>query len=185
MKTLIFDTETTGFPHNNVDLHHEVQPHLIQLATIIAEGSQVIDKWQTIIACPIEVPEGAYKVHGIDKLRSQHEGVTLVEALRLFEGKLSEVDRAVCHNTWFDFYIMRIAYARASFNAGKLNSIPTVCTMKTATGIVSSRWPKLDAAYKMLVDEEGFSNAHSADADALACYEVLLALEERNAVLRN
>ena len=38
-------------------------------------------------------------------------------------------------------------------------------------------------AYRALIDPEGFDAAHTADADAMACWEVLRELERRGVEL--
>ncbi len=58
--------------------------------------------------------------------------------------------------------------------------------MKSATdhcGFQKKKWPKLQEAYKALVNSDGFTGAHSADADAKACLEILRALEKKGAKL--
>ena len=45
------------------------------------------------------------------------------------------------------------------------------------------KWPKLEEAYKFLVDPAGFEDAHDALVDVKACAAVLDALEEMGAPL--
>lgn len=189
MITIVFDTETTGFPLWSAEIEDERQPHLVQLAVIMAKEDEIIHKWNTIVKCPIDVPEKAFAVHGIDKERSQREGVPLVLAVSKFNDLLLTADRAVCHNIRFDFRIMRYAYHRAGADRKALNRIDTVCTMKTATPVLKLpgkrgyKWPRMVEAYEALVDPAGFERAHSADADAMACWKVLRELEKRGVEL--
>lgn len=189
MIDLIFDTETTGFPLWKAPASDPGQPHLVQLAVIIAKGDELILKWDQIIKCPIEIPEEAANVHGITTERSQREGVDLTWTLVRFKKDLCAADRIVCHNINFDFKIMDYAYHRAELDVSMLHEKPHVCTMKTATPVLKLpsrrgyKLPKMIEAYKALVDPEGFGAAHTADADAMACWKVLRALEERGVEL--
>ena len=41
------------------------------------------------------------------------------------------------------------------------------------------KWPSLDESYRALVNPEGFTGAHDAMVDVMACAEVLWAAEDR------
>ena len=110
MIDIIFDTETTGFPLWKSPSEDPRQPHLVQLAALVAKGDELIYKWDSIIKCPIEIPKAAADVHGTTTERSQEEGIELFSAITKFDGLLRTADRAVCHNTNFDFKIMKYAY---------------------------------------------------------------------------
>ena len=184
MIDLIFDTETTGFPHRNSSIDYESQPHLVQLAVVMAKEDELMLTWDTIIKCPIDIPEEAVNVHGITTERSQAEGIDLKEAISKFDRLLLIADRVVCHNTNFDIKIMSYAYYRTGI-VNTLIDYRKVCTMRTATPIMKSlgkRWT-LQETYRSLVDEAGFGAAHTADADAMACWKVLRALEKRGVEL--
>ena len=181
MKSLVFDTETTGFPINSVALNDPAQPHLIQVAAILSIESMILAKFQTIIHCPIEVPEGAFKIHGISKEKSNAEGISLPAALTAFNNLASQADRVVAHNTVFDIKMLRIAYARAEMES-PLHDLPKACTMKTVTPLLrrlGKRWT-LDSSYRHFVDSSGFSDAHDAMADTMACFKLMNALKEKN-----
>ena len=189
MLSLIFDTETSGFPLWKSPPSDPNQPHLVQLAALMTKGDEIISSYDTIVSCPVEISEGAAKVHGISTSRSRTEGVSSRQAVVKFDGIVSMADRIVCHNVEFDLLIMRAAYSRAEISTSVLDSKPTVCTMLTATSLLKLRgkrgykWPKLDEAFRALVDTRGFEGAHSADADTLACWKVLRALENKGVEL--
>lgn len=191
MKTLVFDTETTGFPRKNTPLQDECQPHLVQLATLLAEGEEILEQWSTLIFCPIMIPSEAFNVHGISTEVSRRDGLSLKDAVDLFRHRLKIADRVVAHNTSFDMQLMRIAFARLGLDESELFRAPRFCTMRTATPILQlpsprgrgHKWPTLQEAYKRLVDSAGFESAHSADVDTLACFKVMRALEEKGVQL--
>lgn len=184
MIELIFDTETTGFASNK-PLSDPTQPYLIQLAAICFKDGEEISSMNKIIKVPIEVPEGAFAVHGISQAKSQVEGVPLHEALVEFNAMLSCSDLLVAFNIAFDLKILLIAYARALYSIDLLDGIEKACTMKSAAhhfGFPSGR-VALKKAYAALVDPKGFSDAHDAMADTLACAAVYEVLKSRGAEL--
>lgn len=192
MLSFIFDTETTGFPIWRSPSSHPDQPHLMQLAGLLVRGDDVIKNWETLVRCPVAPEQKAFEAHSITQLATTEKGVDLREALRIFEGFLAEADRAICHNSGFDFRIMRIAYFKANMNQDRLLSIPQFCTMRAATPVLKLskpkgfgfKWPTLEEAYKGLVDTSGFSGAHDAAVDTDACFKVMLALENRGVPLK-
>lgn len=192
MITVVFDTETSGFPNWSKPDSDPAQPHLVQLAVVVADGDGVMVKWDTIVKCPFSatIAPGAEAVHGISADRSRREGIDLKEAIAKFDGYVQMADRVVCHNAKFDFKIMGAAYYRAGVPISMLITLPRVCTMLTATPVLKIhsnrgyKWPKLQEVYKTLVDEKGFDAAHSADADTFACWEVLCALEKMGVELQ-
>ena len=189
MIDLIYDTETTGFPLWKAPVSDSRQPYLVQLAVVLAKGDELILTWDRIVKCPIEIPEAASNVHGITTGQSQRHGHELESVMKEFDQMLASADRVICHNTSFDMIIMSYAYYRAGMNMESLEKLPSICTMKTATPVLKLpskrgyKWPKMIEAYKALVDPAGFDAAHTADADAMACWKVLLALEKRGVEL--
>ena len=191
MKTLVFDTETTGFAKFKSSPSDPKQPHLVQLATLTTSYDEILSEWNTIVYCPIDIPEGAARVHGITTDESRSRGASLSAVVAKFDSLLEGIDRVVCHNIRFDMKVILAAYHRAKLSSAKLLSVPAFCTMQTATPILKLpsshglyKWPTLTEAYKHLVDEAGFGGAHSADADTMACWKVLRALESKGVVMR-
>ncbi len=181
MTDLIFDTETTGFVHRSKSLVDPAQPYLVQLAAILADGDEILEKFCLIIKCPIEVPKDAFAVHGINMNMSQRLGLSPDVALKRLTLLANRADRMIAHNMGFDIKILAIAFARQNM---RLPQIKKICTMKSAhRHLKTIKWPKLQAAYRKLVAPEGFTDAHSADADAMACFKVLRALESKGAEL--
>ncbi len=189
MLTTIFDTETSGFPLWNAPDSDPRQPHLVQVAVIFVSSGGEVLKWDSIVKCPVEIAPGAVAVHGISTEQSQREGIELAEAVKKFDTYIQMAERIVCHNIKFDLKIMNAAYHRAGVSSKLLNELPRICTMLTATPVLKIhsargyKWPKLQESYCALVDKKGFDAAHSADADTLACWHVLRALEEKGVEL--
>jgi len=186
MLNLIFDTETTGFPFGSRPVDAIEQPYLIQLAILVTKADEIIRSWNCVVKCPIYIPEEATKVHGITTERMQKEGVNPTAVIDMFHKDLLIADRVICHNIDFDLKIMSYAYYRAGKDFTHLKEMPHVCTMRTAAPSqkLLGKRKSLSECYKGLVDPAGFPNAHSASADAMACWKILRELERRGVELK-
>lgn len=199
MIDLIFDTETTRFYNSKIPDDHPDQTELMKLGIIIAKGDEVILEWDKLVVTKNPPEDGALAIHGITHEMCLEAGLRLRDAVTFFHQRLFDIDRVVCHNAAFDFKVMRCAFAQTNtkienseehFNFSSLTSKPNICTMKTSTDLLKLpgrygkyKWPKLQEAYRALVDSEGFEGAHSAIEDVRACHRVLRALEARNVEL--
>ena len=192
MSILFFDTETTGFAKDKVPLDHPSQPHLLQLAAWLDDdGGNVRGAVNLLIAVgDIIIPDGAFAVHGISNQVANDFGVSPLTTLGIFHGLVSRADTIVAHNIDFDMKIMKIAYTRldklARFTAD-IQSKPQFCTKVAATDLCKLpspygrggyKWPTLDEAYRILVNAEGFSGAHDAMNDVMACRSLYYSLKQ-------
>lgn len=186
MNILFTDTETTGKWDFKASVDAPHQPHIIQLAAILDRDGRDATEFETLVHLPadVRIDEGALRTHGITAARALEEGMPLREALTIFQNMVSAADLLVCHNTDFDLKVLLAAYARA----GLISHIPSMrqyCTMRASTdvcripGKYGYKWPKLDEAYRVLVDPSGFEGAHSALADVRACRALYYALQQR------
>ena len=189
---LFFDTETTGFPQDKLPPDDPGQPHIIQIAAILDdENGDIKASMNMIINADCgPVPEGAYNVHKINEATYKKFGVSYLVALAPFNSLVKCADVIVAHNIAFDLKLLKTAYSRM----GKLErftsviqSKPQFCTMLATTDIVKIpsprgrggyKWPKLDEAYRVLVDSSGFTGAHDALEDVKACREVFYSLKK-------
>ena len=190
MNIFFFDTETTGFPRKDIPMHHEDQPHLVELAFIMLdqqEGGDLVevDQYETLVHCPVPISEDATAVHGITREKTLAEGVSLKEALERFISVMARADACAAHNAKFDQKILQISAARYMMVHGwkYLNDLagpkaPLYCTMLTAVPICKPKWPKLSEAYEILVDPAGFKGAHRALEDVKALVAVYAKLAE-------
>lgn len=186
MRTLIFDTETTGMV-NHKSPNHTIQPYPVQLACALIHDDKIQSMVSIIIDPGVPIEEGAAGVHGITNEIAEHVGMSMKAATGLFINFLNKADRIVGHNLDFDLIITEAMIVRtlANYDLDRFRQIPRVCTMLSSTdvckipGKYGFKWPKLDEAYKALVDPKGFSGAHDALMDVMACWKVLQKLEER------
>ena len=192
MRTLIFDTETTGLVNwREKDLRK--QPHLVQLGAILREGDEVRAELNLIVNPGVPIPKAASDVHGVDAGIAQRYGVAPLVAVSMFNNLLKLSDRIACHNIAFDFLVMRAAYKRFDRSAELLEKVPQVCTMLSSMDVVAIpnpnkhfggfKWPTLSEAHKFLFGED-FEGAHDAMADVRATDRVLVALENRGVTLK-
>jgi DNA polymerase-3 subunit epsilon len=188
---VFFDTETTGFPQDKSPIEHPSQPYLVQLAAIWDDGKNNTGaSISLIVNSDCDIPSGAAGVHGLTRPICEEFGVAPMTALAAFHGLAQRADMLIAHNLQFDMKILKIAYARL----GKLlkftediQSKPNFCTMRASTDLVKIpapygrggyKWPKLDEAYRVLVNSAGFEGAHDAMADTNACREVYYKLRK-------
>lgn len=194
---LFFDTETTGFPHKHKPVDHPDQPHVIQLAAILAEESgNVISSFSFLIDPGVEngvrIPSGAQAVHGIDEEKLWRFGHHPIDVLSAFDSLYARADLIVGHNLDFDVEMMLIALSRHKamwkWFEGPIKE--RFCTMKELTDICripatrsvttgrgGYKWPKLGEAYKHFFGEE-LTGAHDAMNDVRACMRIYFRLKE-------
>lgn len=187
MVSLVFDCETTGMV-NHKSPDHTVQPYPVQLACILIRDNQIMNMASIIVNPSVPVEAGAAAVHGITQEVIDRVGIPLKAATGLFINFLNKADRIVAHNIDFDLIITEAMIYRtlADYQMDRFRSIPRVCTMNSTTDICKLpgkfgkyKWPKLEEAYKYMVDPKGFEGAHDALTDVIACWKVLKVLEEK------
>lgn len=183
MITLYIDTETSGLPDMNKRASDPSQPHLVQLAAVMFDCEQEIERFNTLV-----IPEDwtispeAAAVHGITAERAKAEGCFEKFAAQIALAMIKDADLVVAHNIQFDKFILRIALRRYGLLTDDMDEwwkgLPTECTMRAMTNICripSARggwkWPRLTEAYKHCFVEE-MQGAHDALSDVLACQKV-------------
>jgi len=183
MSLLFFDTETTGKYDFKAPHTAPQQPYLVQLAMILddLEGN-TIEEYETIIrVSEINIPISAAEIHGITTAIANAHGIDVLKALGKFNDFWKVSNKIVAHNVEFDMKVMRCAFHRKGLEP-LFKMTPTYCTMQHSTDVLKLpgrygyKWPKLDEAYRVLVDPEGFEGAHNALNDVRACRDVYYAL---------
>ena len=188
MRTLVFDTETTGKANFKETATHPSQPYFVQLAAMLYEDRDLVQQIN-VIACPtnangdvMDIEPEAASVHGISKERAISVGLPYSLVLPMFNQLLRKTDVVVAHNLQFDAMVMAAAYYRHGRAADELQRPRRICTMKSTENVLKIpgrygkyKWPSLDEAYRALVDSDGFDGAHDAFADTTACAKVFWA----------
>lgn len=193
MRTLVFDTETTGKADFKADPAAMHQPYLVQLAAQLYVGRELVQE-VNVICLPeqaegmiVQIPAEATGIHGISNDTTALVGLPYKLVLPLFNNLLKRTDRVVAHNLQFDVRVMSGAYKRNGYPQDDLQRPERICTMLQSEGVLKIpskfkpggyKWPTLDEAFRHLVNKEGFEGAHDASNDCTACVKVLWALED-------
>jgi DNA polymerase III subunit epsilon len=181
---LFFDTETTGLPNYKRPIADAAQPHIVQLAAILTENDGRERASINLIVNPgVAIPEIATKTHGITDEIAQRCGVPQKVAVLAFSKLMDRADTIIAHNTPFDLFIMRSAFARSgvAFPTG----LPWRCTMEAskkivnlpptdkqrAAGFTGPKLPRLEECIKHFFNEQ-LDGAHDAMVDVRACARV-------------
>lgn len=184
---LIFDTETTGLPHNKTAPVEDLDnwPRLVQIAWQLHDHSGKLLSTGNHIVKPegFTIPFNAEKIHGISTKRAFEVGEDLSEVLEKFSEDVKKAEVLVGHNIEFDNKIIGAEYLRTQ----KENLLADAKNIDTAedtkefcqlAGGIGGRLksPKLIELYEKLFGE-GFGDAHDAaydvDATAKAFFECL------------
>jgi len=180
MKSLIFDTETTGLPEFTKKHDDPDQPHVVQLGMELTDDAkrEVLMSVNLLIAADKESSPQALDVHKKTSKFLDKVGLPSENVIHLFIILTSKVDRLVAHNFDFDEWMMKCECARLDLNYP--TNLSTFCTMKNSkrkgTHAGQQKWPKLMEIYREMVDPKGFTDAHDALADVTACRKVFWAL---------
>ena len=176
---LIFDTETTGIPHNKTAPLSDLEnwPRLVQLAWQLHDKNGKLLSIQNFIVKPegFDVPFIAERIHGISTARALAEGHDLLEVLKLFIKDLKGAQLLVGHNIEFDINIIGAEFLRKT-----LDPKTFLEAAKIDTGIVSKeycqlpggpggsiKFPKLIELHQKLFGRD-FGDAHDASYDVAA-----------------
>jgi len=191
---LFFDTETSNLPDWRSPSDDPKQPHLLQLACILADNDgNEVETFSTLVkpypGCVIG--EEAFKAHGISHTKAMNEGIDGKEAADRFFDMVFRAERVIGHNVTFDIRMMRIHAAKA--HGFKWDCpVPYACTMRMATPIIKipptakmiaagfSKYkpPNLGECVQFFFGET-LEGAHDALVDVRACKRVFHAIEAR------
>ena len=189
MRVLCFDSETTGLPDWKQPSEAPHQPHLVQLAAILAdetpEGWTEISSFYGLVKPEgWEIPQEMTDIHGISQERAMLLGMPERRVAAIFWHLFGVADLLVGHNVSFDARIMRIALKRVGLDdvaleplkAGpkydtcskstKLVNLPPTAKM-IAAGFKTAKAPTLSEAYRHFFGEE-LAGAHDALNDLRA-----------------
>lgn len=158
MKIFVFDTETTGFPVRDGRL--DQQPHIVQIAGILAEVSSTgdyteIERMNELCKPPVTIPFGASSVHGI------YDGMVVDkppfgDIAESFLQIVGRSDAVSGHNIEFDEQILAYELERLG-RKGDYSPLKSLCTMRLSTEYCnlagrgfSAKPPRLNELHKHL-----------------------------------
>ncbi|MBX2946171.1 MAG: DNA polymerase III subunit alpha [Cyclobacteriaceae bacterium] len=185
---LIFDTETTGVPHNKTAPITDLDnwPRLVQLAWQLHDHAGKLLAQNNFVIKPegFNIPYKAEQIHGISTQRAQEEGHDLKTVLGKFLNDLGQTSVLVGHNIEFDINIIGAELIRKNIVPEKFLSLTKVDTGLSSIefcqlpGGIGGRlkMPRLVELHKKLFGKD-FGDAHDASYDVAAtarCYFGLL-----------
>lgn len=166
-----FDLETTG---TNVAKDRIVE---ISVLKIFPNGNKESRTW--LVNPEMRIPEEVVAVHGITNEKVENEP-TFKELSKEIYGMIKDSDLGGFNSNRFDIPLLAEEMLRADMDFDLKNMVSV--DVQTIFHKMEKR--TLAAAYKFYCGKE-LTDAHSAEADTQATYEVLLAQLERYPELEN
>jgi DNA polymerase III epsilon subunit-like protein len=166
---LILDTETTGVKPTD---------RIVSICWSLYDGTGRERSLSHHVIFPegFTIPAEAAAIHGITTAKARKTGIPLSTALTGLLGEIASHKPwlYVGHNVAFDRPIVLNEYGRLRMEEN-LSTLPTFCTMKTATPICrlpqrgrgGYKWPKLAELHQYLFGKP-HTGAHDAAADVRA-----------------
>ena len=167
MRTLVFDTETTGLPKTQIidPTTLNLWPHIVQFSYVIFDTDS--NKIVKIKDCIIKVPDGITisednsKIHGITTEMSLTKGVSLKPVIEEFFTDLNTVDHIVGHNVSFDINMIKAEINRLlvdSLDVDEVVNLHSYLTMlKTSNNIYCTMQETIELCNIEIKDKFGRS----------------------------
>ena len=188
---LIFDTETTGLPHNKTAPITDLEnwPRLVQIAWQLHNEKGNLLSQQNYLVKPdgFDIPFKAEQVHGISTKRALEEGQDLNQVLELLLKDLSRTSLVVGHNIEFDINIIGAEFIRRKFDPDLLLKLSKLDTGLSSTDFCQLsgglggklKMPTLLELHKKLFNKD-FGDAHDASYDVAATARCFFGLLKQN-----
>jgi DNA polymerase-3 subunit alpha len=190
---LIFDTETTGVPHNKTAPITDLDnwPRVVQLAWQFHDrNGKLLSQYSALIRPEgFDIPFKAEQIHGISTRRATEEGKPIAEVLGQFQADLDKTSVLIGHNIEFDVNILGAELIRAGLPTDSL-----LAATKLDTGIVSTdfcqlsggpggklKMPRLSELHQKLFGKD-FVDAHDASYDVAATARAFFGLIQKKVV---
>src|SRR5690606_28512839 len=129
---LIFDTETTGVPHNKTAPLTDLDnwPRLVQLAWQLHDHKGKLISQHNYIIRPdgFDIPFKAEQIHGISTKRALDEGHELSKVLGIFIDDINKASLLVGHNIEFDNNIIGAELIRQSLDPDIISKVSKLDT---------------------------------------------------------
>ncbi|MBK5277970.1 MAG: PHP domain-containing protein, partial [Bacteroidia bacterium] len=190
---LIFDTETTGIPHNKTAPITDLDnwPRLVQIAWQLHDGKGKLISQNSFIVKPtgFDIPFKAEQIHGISTKRAMEEGHDLKIVLASFDKDLEKTSVLIGHNIEFDINIIGAELIRESLDTVKFLSLQKIdtglasidfCQLKGGIG-GKLKMPRLTELHEILFGER-FEDAHDASYDVAATARSFFGLVRKKVV---
>lgn len=196
MRVIVVDTETTGLPDFKQPPHHESQPHLVQLAWLLAvDGRVTRARCDIVLPDGWEIPQPMAAIHGITTAFAKEHGDHADVVIGRLEDALEDAEVFVAHNVHFDRRILETTAHRCTngFDSPLLKLREThrlECTQAGNAKVVKARQASGAGKFASLDETHAHyfgaplrreGQAHDALDDALACWRVWCAMQPKAA----
>ncbi|HMR56354.1 MAG TPA: PHP domain-containing protein, partial [Cyclobacteriaceae bacterium] len=190
---LIFDTETTGIPHNKTAPLTDLDnwPRLVQFAWQLHDHTGKLLSRNNSIIKPdgFDIPFKAEQVHGISTQRALEEGRDLETVLAEFHKDLERTHLLVGHNIEFDINIIGAELIRKKLPTEIFLALDKVDTSISAIEFCQLsggpggklKMPRLTELHEKLFGKP-FEDAHDASYDVAATARSFFGLVQRKIV---
>lgn len=184
MLAFVYDTETTGIPAYNEPSEAPSQPHIVQVCGLLVDLSveRALASLDLIVRPDgWEIPAEVESLHGIGTAHALRVGVPEDLVVDAVCALARRADFRIGFNESFDARILRIGIKRGLEDealAEEWKAQPAYCAMRGAQKALGGRNPNLRDAHRQLVGYE-MQGGHTARDDALATFELYLALHKR------
>jgi DNA polymerase III epsilon subunit-like protein len=203
MRTLVFDSETTGLSKTQIISPSTIHlwPHVVQFSYIVfdTESNKIVKIKDSIIKVPdgFTITEENAKIHGITTEISLTKGTSLLPVLEEFFADFDSADHIVGHNVSFDINMIKAELQRLIMNSSdkKLQDYLTTintstkfyCTMqetielcgiemKDKYGRSYKKFPKLVELYQKMFNVTP-KNLHNSLNDVIVCLRCFIKLK--------
>jgi DNA polymerase III epsilon subunit-like protein len=165
MRTLVFDTETTGLPKTQIISPETLNtwPHVVQFSYIIfdTESNKIVKIKDCIIKVPdnVVITEENSKIHGITTEISMTKGVSLKPVLEEFFEDLNTADHIVGHNVSFDINMIKVELNRLIVETLDVNEVVNLheclTVLKTSNNIYCTMQESIELCNIEMKDKFG------------------------------
>ncbi len=190
---MVFDTETTGLPSRNRKIRDDPfsWPRLVEAGWVLCTGDGGIISEESFLITPsgFEIPDQAFRIHGISTGFARDTGIECETALERFCTAAQQADFFVAHHLAFDIRIILSELIRIK-KRDLLPTIPGICTMRSSVKYckIPGRYkkglrnPSLAYLYSSLF-EIPVPCAHRALDDARTCAACMFDLKKKGVSL--
>ncbi len=194
MKSIIFDTETTGLPPKGSNHPLAVQPHIIEFgAVFVDDDNSIIRSVSQLLDPGIALPNPKKTLELCNIREEMLVGKpSFIQFLPFLMEFCKGADAIIAHNLSFDKLMMMNELKRADqqmkesqdldkevIDLGReiLSKFPwpekQICTMLEYTHLNGGRWPKLEVLYEKIIHEK-LDQSHRALGDVMDVYSILI-----------
>lgn len=191
---MVFDTETTGLPPDNVPPQNLLEwqvCRLVEISWMIFSPTGVILSTHHALVRPdgFTIPEDATQIHGISHADAYENGISIYQMFRMLADTFAEynIGTLVAHNVRFDDRVVLselTRYAHSLPNSTLLDTwkgLTKECTMGMAKFLgVSGKNMKLAVLYEKCFDKKPEGTAHTSISDTKWCSEIYFWLRDHS-----